>query len=58
MTVQGAEGQGQMGPNTAKSSNDFSSETTSQILMKLGHNYHIVVGDKNLYLKRVLPQGG
>ena len=28
-------------PNSAKSSNDFS-ETTGQILMKLGHNDHLV----------------
>ena len=52
--LQGAEGRGHMGSNNAKSSYDFS-ETTRQLLIKLGHNDHIVVGDKNLYLKRVLP---
>ena len=33
------------GSNTssAKSSNDFSSEITGQILMKLGHNDHLLV---------------
>ena len=30
------------GSNSAKSSNDF--ETTGQILMKLGHNDHLVMG--------------
>ena len=34
---------GGLRPNSAKSSNDFFSETTGQILMKLGHNDHLVV---------------
>ena len=33
-----------MGSNSAKSYNDFSSEITGQILMKLGHNDHLVMG--------------
>ena len=54
--LHGVEGRAEWGSNSAKSSNDFSSETTGHILMKLVHNDHmyIVVGDKNLYLKMVL----
>ena len=40
----GGWGRGQMGSNSVKSSNEFSSETTGQILMKLGHNDHLMVG--------------
>ena len=43
LTPQGAEGWGKIGSKCAKSSNDFS-ETTGQILMKLGHNDHVLVG--------------
>ena len=37
----GGWGRDQMGSNSAKSSNDFFSETTGHILMKLGHNDHL-----------------
>ncbi len=43
---QRAEGQGQMGSNSAKSTSNFSSEATCQIMMKLGHNEHL---DSNGY---------
>ena len=43
LTPKGSEGQGQMESNSAKSSKDFSSETTGQILMKLGHSDHLVM---------------
>ena len=44
--------------NSAKSSNDFSSETIGQILMKLGHNDHLYSGgDQYLYLKGVWGVG-
>ena len=39
----GAEGRGQMVLNSAKSSNDFSSETTGQVGMTVGYNDHLVV---------------
>ena len=43
-----------MGSNSVKASNDFSSKTTGQILMTLGHNDHLVL-EIYLYLKQVLP---
>ena len=45
------------GPNSAKSF-DFSSETTGQILMKLGNNDHLVVGIKIYTWKWSDPPGG
>ena len=32
------------GPNSAKYSNDFSSETTDKVWMKVGYNDHLVMG--------------
>ena len=47
-----------MGSNSAKSSNDFSSEITGQMLLKFGHNDHLVMGIRIFYLKRVGPPRG
>ena len=45
-----------MGSNTTKSSYNFSSEITCQILMKLGHNNHIEVGSESIIKKGLIPQ--
>ena len=43
LTPMSLRGRAKLGSNSANSLDDFSSETTVQVLMKLCHNVHLVV---------------